>query len=226
MRVFSILTAILVVAVLYFVVLERDALEEFAGAGSAAASDTETPAEDNETAASRPRRRRGFRRGPAGLEARIVDSAVILRGRTQAARQVELRAETSGLIINEPLRRGASVSEGRSSLPPRLRAPARLPSTRPTPVCARRVRACPRPKRNWPKRQGGAGRSRNQRPRSLAPVRRKASPRKPAWPRPRLSSKRPAPRCSIGYRRCGNRQVGYPGRRNRRRRRPERIGQP
>jgi len=44
--------------------------------------------------------------------ARAVDSSVTLRGRTEADRTVELRAETSGLVISEPLRRGASVEKG------------------------------------------------------------------------------------------------------------------
>ena len=44
--------------------------------------------------------------------ARAVDSSVTLRGRTEADRTVELQAETSGLVISEPLRRGASVEAG------------------------------------------------------------------------------------------------------------------
>ena len=36
----------------------------------------------------------------------------MLRGRTEAARRVDVRAETSGLVISEPLRRGATISAG------------------------------------------------------------------------------------------------------------------
>lgn len=45
-------------------------------------------------------------------EAREIDSAVVIRGRTEAARQVVVRAETSGQIISEPLRKGAFVDAG------------------------------------------------------------------------------------------------------------------
>jgi multidrug efflux system membrane fusion protein len=111
MRVFPILTALLVVAILYFVVLERDTMQEFAGAGQAgAATGDDAPAEaeasgtsidDNAVSVVTMR-----------SDAQTVDSAVILRGRTQAARQVELRAETTGQIISEPSRRGTTVAEG------------------------------------------------------------------------------------------------------------------
>ena len=45
-------------------------------------------------------------------KAREIDSAVILRGETEASRQVEVRAETSGRVVSAPLRKGAFVSEG------------------------------------------------------------------------------------------------------------------
>ncbi len=44
--------------------------------------------------------------------AETVDSAVILRGRTEAARQVTVASETSGLVVSEPIRKGAFVEEG------------------------------------------------------------------------------------------------------------------
>ena len=44
--------------------------------------------------------------------AEIIDSAVTLRGETAAARLVEVRSETSGQVINEPLRKGETVIEG------------------------------------------------------------------------------------------------------------------
>mgnify|MGYP003311171071 FL=1 len=44
--------------------------------------------------------------------AEIIDSAVTLRGETAAARLVEVRSETSGQVINEPLRKGETVVEG------------------------------------------------------------------------------------------------------------------
>ncbi|KIN64123.1 Efflux transporter, RND family, MFP subunit [Sulfitobacter noctilucicola] len=46
------------------------------------------------------------------LTGQEVDSAVILRGQTQAARQVDVRSETSAIVISEPLRKGAQVEKG------------------------------------------------------------------------------------------------------------------
>ncbi|SET00999.1 efflux RND transporter periplasmic adaptor subunit [Oceanicella actignis] len=44
--------------------------------------------------------------------ARPVESEIALRGRTEAQRRVEVRAETSGLVISDPLRAGAEVRKG------------------------------------------------------------------------------------------------------------------
>lgn len=44
--------------------------------------------------------------------AREIDSAVILRGQTEAARQVDVRAETSSTVVSPPLRKGVFVEEG------------------------------------------------------------------------------------------------------------------
>lgn len=44
--------------------------------------------------------------------AREIDNAVILRGQTEAARQVEVRAETSSTVVSPPLRKGSFVEEG------------------------------------------------------------------------------------------------------------------
>jgi multidrug efflux system membrane fusion protein len=45
-------------------------------------------------------------------EARAAENAVILRGRTEALRDVDVAAEISGRIMSEPLRAGAFVEEG------------------------------------------------------------------------------------------------------------------
>ncbi|KAA2312785.1 efflux RND transporter periplasmic adaptor subunit [Pseudooceanicola sediminis] len=44
--------------------------------------------------------------------ARMVDSAVLLRGQTEAARSVELRSETSSIVESEPLTKGTMVHKG------------------------------------------------------------------------------------------------------------------
>ncbi|WP_420863809.1 efflux RND transporter periplasmic adaptor subunit [Algirhabdus cladophorae] len=99
MKFFPVITAILVSAFLYVLVFEREALMAFAAGGEQDgdyASDIE-PAKD-----------------PVGVvalasQAQTIDSAVLVRGQTQASRQVLVRAETSGLVISEPLRAGAYI---------------------------------------------------------------------------------------------------------------------
>ncbi len=109
MKIIPILTAVLVLAGLYMVVFERETLVGFAGGGAEEAvvateeTVTEDTADSNESLV-----------GVVALRsvAQIVDSAVILRGRTEAARQVTVAAETSGLVISEPLRKGAFINAG------------------------------------------------------------------------------------------------------------------
>ena len=123
MRFFPIFTAALVCLALYFVILERDSLVSFAAqfgpsetAEDAPAdtvtdttmdADAETPSADEDEDA------------PPGIhvvarrsEAQVTANAVVLRGRTEALRQVVVSAETSGRIISEPRRAGAEVTEG------------------------------------------------------------------------------------------------------------------
>ncbi len=102
MRLFPILTAIVVISVLYLLVFERDWLLSFAGrepvedtATTEMASDTDSAADVASDAVAVV---------AVQSAASVVDSAVIVRGRTEAARQVDVRAETSGLVISEPLR--------------------------------------------------------------------------------------------------------------------------
>lgn len=113
MKIIPVITAILVLGVLYFVVFERDQLLDFAqstpdgnaqpeDASQAATEIAEAPASDESVV------------GVVALRsvAQTVDSAVILRGRTEAARQVTVASETSGLVISEPLRKGAFINAG------------------------------------------------------------------------------------------------------------------
>lgn len=115
MRVIPVLTAILVTAVLYLAVFERDRLLTFArGAGDeAVAGAQEDPAaEQTTTEGAAP-----AEAGAVGVvvlrsQARTIDSAVRLRGETRAMRLVQVRAETTGAVISEPLRKGAFVEPG------------------------------------------------------------------------------------------------------------------
>ncbi|MFN7002112.1 MAG: efflux RND transporter periplasmic adaptor subunit [Roseinatronobacter sp.] len=101
MRIFPLITALIVTVTFYLLVMEREALFGFAGV-------VDEPVVAEETAEEAPRVRVVATRS----EAQPVPSLVMLRGRTEALRQVEIRSETSGLVVSDPIRRGASVSAG------------------------------------------------------------------------------------------------------------------
>lgn len=104
MKIVPLVNALLVTTALYALVFERDRLMSFAGAQTAPdAATAAAPAAETVQ--------------PVPVQvlrstARPVDQGVLLRGETQAARRVELRAETTGRVISEPLRRGAEVAAG------------------------------------------------------------------------------------------------------------------
>ena len=105
MRLFSILAAIAVSLAIYAFVFERPRLVAALGTGNSDAGTTEEQGETPDADAAP---------GAIGViairsRAQDIDSAVVLRGQTQADRQVEVRAETSGKVISEPLRKGSFV---------------------------------------------------------------------------------------------------------------------
>ena len=105
MKLMPLITAALVTVVLYLLVLERDRLFAFAqGRQAAPPAVAATPA----VAPVAP---------PMGVvvlrsSAQMLQDAVVLRGRTEAAREVEVQAETSGLVVSDPLRKGSFVAVG------------------------------------------------------------------------------------------------------------------
>ncbi|MCX7645813.1 MAG: efflux RND transporter periplasmic adaptor subunit [Rhodobacteraceae bacterium] len=115
MRPIPLLLAALVIAALYALLFERERLGAFAGAdlaagrGEPSADPALTVAEEEalETAG-------GVAVVALRSEARAIVRTVRLRGRTEAARRVTVMAETSGRVISEPLRRGASVDAGQT----------------------------------------------------------------------------------------------------------------
>lgn len=113
MRLIPLLTAIVVTASLYMLVIERDALMAFAR-GENPQESIEISDDAAETSSEAVAEVAENRIGVVALrsESRAIDSAVILRGQTQAARQVAVRAETSATVISEPLRKGAQVKMG------------------------------------------------------------------------------------------------------------------
>lgn len=105
MRVMPLITAVVVTAFLYFLVAERDSLLAFAQADTSAEAETEGAAAPVDESSL-------IKVVVLRSTERDIESAVILRGRTEAARQVDVRAETTGQIVSEPLRKGAFVNTG------------------------------------------------------------------------------------------------------------------
>ncbi len=115
MRVLPVLVAIIVSAVFYLAVFERDRLMSLAGASEPVEEATASAQASDQAETSTPEAKETSRVVSVVAlksQARDIDSAVLLRGRTEAARQVDVRAETSGLVVSEPLRKGASVTTG------------------------------------------------------------------------------------------------------------------
>ncbi len=108
MRAGALLTAVFVGLAAYLLIFERAAVLEFAGRAPAAETVTAAPGPQAPDAAARPAV------AVVAMRARAVEAetAVRLRGRTEAWREVETRAETAARVISEPLRRGATVAAG------------------------------------------------------------------------------------------------------------------
>lgn len=112
MKPLPIIIALLVSTFLYLMVFERDRLLDFAStAPEQPVAQTLQPAElQAVTPAADPVRLVTV--VAINSVAQTVNSAVLLRGRTEAARQVNVMAETSGKVISSPLRKGAYIEAG------------------------------------------------------------------------------------------------------------------
>lgn len=97
MRPLPLLMAALVCLGLYFWIVHPTDAQEAGGTEGPAATQSET----------KPVKVVAFR-----SVARPVESALVLRGRTEAHRNVSIRAETAGLVVSEPMRAGARVAAG------------------------------------------------------------------------------------------------------------------
>lgn len=106
MRLLPILTALLVAVGIFIFVFQRDLIST----DQDAPDETQTTTETVETAEESNLVSVLVKRSTA----QPIDASVILRGQTEAQRQVSLRAETSGTVISTPLRKGAFVTEGQA----------------------------------------------------------------------------------------------------------------
>ena len=108
MRILPILMAIIVAVILYFAIIDRDAGRSFLGL-----TDESTTQDDPQTNASDVVSVKPLIKVVAQhSSSQAIESAVVLRGQTEAARQVEVRSETSATVISPPLPSGTFV-EGR-----------------------------------------------------------------------------------------------------------------
>ena len=115
MKLLPFLIALLVSAFMYLLVFERDRLLGFASTEpEQPVTQTQQPAEMGAGTAVTPANDPARRVTVVAIKsvAQTVDSAVLLRGRTEAARQVNVMAETSGKVISNPLRKGAYIEAG------------------------------------------------------------------------------------------------------------------
>ncbi len=127
MKILPILTAVLVVVALYLSVFERNRVLDFARGSDVATPepapvpaplpDAEAPPPADPVASADPAQPdadapRRVAVVAVRSQAAMVDTAVVLRGRTEAARQVDVRSETSGLIRSDPIPKGTRVSAG------------------------------------------------------------------------------------------------------------------
>lgn len=121
MKLFPMLTAAIVCVVLYFAILDRQTLVDFADGFASTAGDI-IPEPNNVPTDITPLEADAAETSVTddGLisvvvrrsEAQITENAVVLRGRTEALRMVDVASETSGRIISTPIRAGAFVEEG------------------------------------------------------------------------------------------------------------------
>ncbi|MDG1764699.1 MAG: efflux RND transporter periplasmic adaptor subunit, partial [Paracoccaceae bacterium] len=120
MKIVSIITAIVVIFVLYALVFEREAFNKVAD-GTNIKSVVEERLEEKSLATKVDLEEDNAQQTDKNAElvsvvvyssnSQNLGSAVILRGETEAARFVQVRAETFGQVISDPLRKGSFVQK-------------------------------------------------------------------------------------------------------------------
>lgn len=103
MRIFPVLAATIFAVIMYMTIIERPTLLSLLG--------FETQEAEVKTEAAQKITDHRVKVVTQMLTAQDIDSAVLLRGQTAAARQVDVRAETSAVVVSEPLRKGAHVEK-------------------------------------------------------------------------------------------------------------------
>jgi len=114
MRIVSIVIALLVTIALYFFVFERDRLTNFAASDTPPSGETPDTTAQTESEFATPAQKTMGEAHPVSVvvrhsTAQLLANVVVVRGETEAAREVNVTAETSGRVVNAPLRKGAYV---------------------------------------------------------------------------------------------------------------------
>jgi multidrug efflux system membrane fusion protein len=109
MRIFPVLAAALFAVILYMAIIERPALLAFLGFDETESAELSTEGDTNAAEVVTDNRVKVVTQL---LTAQKIDGAVLLRGQTAAARQVDVRAETTAIVVSEPLRKGAHIEKG------------------------------------------------------------------------------------------------------------------
>lgn len=116
MKLLPLIVAIIVSTFLYMIVFERDSLLSFANPKTTPVEITQQPAALGDEDTVPPSADPGRLVSVVAIKsmAQSVDSAVLLRGRTEAVRQIDVMAETSGKVVSKPLRKGAYIEAGQT----------------------------------------------------------------------------------------------------------------
>ncbi len=121
MRIISIITAVVVIFALYVLVFERDSFDKLAS-GNSIKSVVEARLEEQNTSAETEISDQEVTQQVDNVSelvsvvvyassSQTLGSYVVLRGETEAARFVEVRSETFGQVVSEPLRKGSFVKK-------------------------------------------------------------------------------------------------------------------
>ena len=100
--------AIMVAIILYFAIIDRERARTFLGLTNETATQDVLKTTATDEATIKPL----IKVVAQHSSARAIKSAVVLRGQTEAARQVEVRSETSATMISPPLPSGTFIEAG------------------------------------------------------------------------------------------------------------------
>ncbi|MFK7876597.1 MAG: efflux RND transporter periplasmic adaptor subunit [Paracoccaceae bacterium] len=109
MRIFPIVLSVIVAVILYLVVIEREWLvAQFAAPEVDLAEQTDDATQPDSGVSADGLIKVVVQRS----QAQVIDNGLVLRGQTEALRQVDVRSETSSTVVSTPIRKGTYVETG------------------------------------------------------------------------------------------------------------------